>query len=148
MAEKPFWETKSLQQMSAAEWESLCDGCGYCCLVTLQDADTDEHHLTNMACTLLDIERCRCSDYSNRQFRIPECLKVEADAIESYEWLPDTCAYRRLYFSQTLPAWHPLITGDVETVHTAGASVKKFAQSEDDVHPDDWEAHIIPRNKS
>lgn len=138
-----FWESKPLQQMSDAEWESLCDGCGKCCLNKLEDEDTGELHFTDVACRLLNLETCRCSDYGNRQSQVPDCVQLTADHLDQYHWLPDTCAYRLLSQGQPLPTWHPLLSGDQASVHRAGISAKGRAISEQFVAEDQLEEHIV-----
>ena len=140
---KPFYETKSLAEMSAAEWESLCDGCGKCCVVQLQDDETDEIWRTNVGCKLLDLGTVRCSDYANRHRKVPTCVKLSPDNIAGLHWMPDTCAYRLLAEDKPLPDWHPLKTGDPDSVIAAGISVKGTLISENDVDEDDLEDHII-----
>jgi len=140
---KPFWQTKSLQEMNDEEWESLCDGCARCCLIKLENEETSELFFTNVSCHLLDIAACRCGDYANRKFLVPECLRLRTMTEAEYQWLPQTCAYRRLSEGKALPDWHPLITGSTESVATAGIKVNGFALSEDNVHPDQLEDHII-----
>lgn len=117
-----FWEEKTLNQMNDAEWESLCDGCGKCCLIKLEDEDSGEIVFTNMACKLLDLNSCQCSDYANRVKYVPDCIKVTQQNISQYEWLPKSCAYRRLDEGKKLPNWHPLITGDSLSVKRSGFS--------------------------
>jgi len=131
-----FWETLALNQMSQAQWELLCDGCGLCCLVKVEDEDSGEVFNTTVCCSLLDIEICRCRDYENRLFKAPMCIQLTLDNLPEMNWLPETCAYKRLYAGQSLPDWHPLITGNENSVHEAGVSVKWFAQSEEYVHPE------------
>ncbi len=122
--EEPFWRAKSLDAMSPAEWESLCDGCARCCLVKLEDEDSGAIHHTDVGCTLLDGAACRCRDYDNRQGRVPDCLRLTPEAVRSLSWLPPTCAYRLLADGRDLYWWHPLVSGDPGTVHTAGISVR------------------------
>jgi uncharacterized cysteine cluster protein YcgN (CxxCxxCC family) len=120
----PFWKTKTLAEMTSAEWESLCDGCGRCCLHKLRDDDTGEISWTNVACRLLDASICRCTDYANRQSHIPDCVRLTPEAVAEIDWLPPSCAYRRVHARQDLAWWHPLVSGDPQTVHTAGVSVR------------------------
>jgi uncharacterized cysteine cluster protein YcgN (CxxCxxCC family) len=131
-----FWKRKSLSEMTAAEWESLCDGCGLCCMLKVQDEDTGDVFYTDVACRLFDIETCRCTDYANRAKQVADCLVLTPDEKDAYEWLPDSCAYRRLANGQELPGWHPLITGRPESVHEAGISMQGKAISENEA--DEW----------
>jgi uncharacterized cysteine cluster protein YcgN (CxxCxxCC family) len=136
MAE-PFWKGKSLQALTTKEWEALCDGCGRCCLQKLKHPTTGKVSYTWVACYLLDVQTCRCSDYDLRHILVPDCLKLKPDNIAKLRWLPKTCAYRRIAEGKALPPWHPLLTGNSDSVHTAGMSVRRRAISEEHVHPDD-----------
>jgi uncharacterized cysteine cluster protein YcgN (CxxCxxCC family) len=135
-----FWEKKTLDEMISSEWESLCDGCGKCCLHKLEDEDTGEVVVCNVACRLLDLETCQCQDYSNRKRLVPDCLVLTQDKIKEFHWLPVTCAYRLLADGKALPAWHPLISGSLASVHEAGISVRGRVISEDEA--DDLHMHI------
>ena len=120
----PFWETKTLAEMTRAEWESLCDGCGRCCLVVLEDADEPgAYYETNTACRLLDRKTRRCTDYKNRTKRVPDCVRLTAAKASSLDWLPSTCAYRRLANGEGLADWHPLVSGDSDSVVRAGIAI-------------------------
>lgn len=138
MSKRPFWETKSLEQMTVQEWESLCDGCGLCCLVRFEDEDTGEIIPTRVHCKLFDPDQCRCSNYADRRRYVPDCIKLTPHNIEALEWMPMSCAYRRIYEGRGLANWHPLISGDPETVHAAGVSVRGETINEDTLEdPDD-----------
>lgn len=128
--------------MTDQEWESLCDGCGRCCLQKLEDEDTGRVHLTVVACTLLDVHACRCRSYADRTRHVPECVRLRPDNLASLV-LPFTCAYRCLAEGRPLPAFHPLITGKKTTVHTAGASVRGWAVPGSEVREEDWEDYVI-----
>ncbi|MBK5968842.1 MULTISPECIES: YcgN family cysteine cluster protein [Thiorhodovibrio] len=119
----PFWEAIPLKAMARAQWESLCDGCAKCCLNKFEDEDTGEIHYSNVACFLLDHQSGRCQDYPNRSTRVPDCVTLTLETLESPGWLPQSCAYRRLAEGQPLPSWHPLITGDADSVINSGNSV-------------------------
>ncbi|MDE1173852.1 MAG: YcgN family cysteine cluster protein [Parvibaculaceae bacterium] len=120
----PFWKTKTLAEMTAPEWESLCDGCGKCCLVKLEDEDTGALAFTEIACHLLDCQSCQCKDYENRSQIVPDCVKLTPESLDEIDWLPDSCAYRLVADGDDLPNWHPLVSGERDSVHRAGASVQ------------------------
>ena len=138
-----FWRVKALQDLTPEEWEALCDGCGRCCLNKLEDEDTAELYFTNVACHLLDLTSCRCRDYSRRVELVPDCLALTSGQPEMFEQLPDTCAYRLRAEGQPLPEWHPLVSGDPESVHIAGISVRGKVVSEEYIHPDQLPEHMI-----
>ena len=135
-----FWE-KPLERLNRTEWEALCDGCGKCCLHKVEDEDTGEVYMTNVACKLLDLKTGRCSDYRHRRAHVPDCLRLTPRLAGQVEWLPDSCAYRLRAQGKPLPDWHYLICGDREEVHRVGASVKGKAISETVAGP--LEHHII-----
>ena len=135
-----FWETTPLHRMTDAEWESLCDGCGRCCLHKLRD-DRDDLSFTNVACRLLDTTTCRCRDYAARRDTVPDCVSLTVAALDDIDWLPPSCAYRRVAEGRGLAWWHPLVSGRPETVHEAGVSVKGRAISEGAAGP--LEHHIV-----
>ncbi|RYY34878.1 MAG: YcgN family cysteine cluster protein [Sphingomonadales bacterium] len=138
-----FWEEKPLGKMSRPEWESLCDGCGKCCIHKLEDEETGEIHPTNVACRLLDRRMGQCKDYRRRHAYVPECVRLTPAKLDQLDWLPSTCAYKLLRDGQPLPDWHYLVSGDREAVHRAGQSVRGWTVSEDDVG--DMENHIVDR---
>ena len=148
-APPPFWKTKSLAEMTREEWESLCDGCGRCCLNKLEDEDTGRFLYTRAACRLLDLQTCRCSDYENRQARVPDCVALTPENVGTLGWLPPTCAYRLLEEGQNLEWWHPLVSGRPETVAEAGIAVKGEAYSEEGIAVDDLVDHLwqLPKAK-
>lgn len=135
-----FW-LLPLDQLNRAEWEALCDGCGQCCLHKLEDADTGEIMHTNVACRLLDTATARCKDYRHRRAYVPDCLRLTLHNIEQAHWLPDSCAYRLRASGHPLPAWHPLMSGDPNSVIAAGISVAGRVVSEDEAGP--LEHHIM-----
>ena len=142
MTDLPFWKTKSLQEMTTEEWESLCDGCGKCCLFKIEDIDTGELYFTNVVCRLLDMKTCQCTAYRERRILVPDCVDLyQHGDIQSLNFMPSTCAYRLLSKGKDLPLWHPLVTGDKNSVRTAGHSVqgRVFVEGEDLVLED----HIV-----
>jgi uncharacterized cysteine cluster protein YcgN (CxxCxxCC family) len=138
-----YWEHKTLEQMSEAEWEALCDGCGKCCLHKLIDDDTDELYHTNIACRLLDTDSVRCRDYHNRHSQVPDCLEFTVANVAEQTWLPKSCAYRTLHEGRKLQKWHPLISGRHETVHQFKRSIRGRCVSENEIDPDHWDEHLI-----
>ncbi|GAA6195290.1 MULTISPECIES: YcgN family cysteine cluster protein [Pseudophaeobacter] len=139
-----FWETTPLELLNQQEWEALCDGCGKCCLNKLEDEDSGEIALTRVACRLLDDNSCQCAHYENRHQFIPECIVLRPDNLDSHAyWMPQTCAYRLLWEGKPLPQWHPLLTGDPNSPHAAGVTVRGWTVSEFDTPEEDWEDHII-----
>ena len=140
---KRFWERVAMEDMTPPEWEALCDGCGKCCLVKLEDADTGEVAYTNVACRLFDDATCRCSQYAIRKTLVPSCVVMTPETVaRAAYWLPDTCGYKRLHEGRPLPDWHPLLTGDPESVHAAGISARDRTVPEYEVDEDDLEDFI------
>lgn len=136
-AATPFWE-RPLSELTRSQWEKLCDGCGRCCLVKLEDEDTGAIHHTSIACKLLDQESCLCGDYRNRREHVPDCIRLTLTKLQDIPWLPPTCAYVLRNEGKPLPPWHPLISGDPDTVHDAGVSVRgKVEASEEEVEDED-----------
>ncbi|USD39312.1 YcgN family cysteine cluster protein [Ferrimonas sp. SCSIO 43195] len=133
--QQPFWH-KPLQDMTEKEWESLCDGCGKCCLNKLIDDDTEEVYFTNVACKLLNDKTCDCQKYERRFEWVPDCYKVTPENVATIEWLPPSCSYRRLQEGRGLPSWHPLLTGSKSEMHKQGMSVRRKVLSELHVGPD------------
>lgn len=139
----PFWKRKTFEEMTRAEWESLCDGCARCCLYKLEDEDTGEIFYTNVVCRLLDTYRCRCSAYDERARLMPTCLVLNADLVRQLRWMPSTCAYRLISEGKDLFDWHPLLSGSPESVHQAGISVRWRTLAEKDVDMESLEDYIV-----
>lgn len=137
MIKVPFWKRKTLDEMTRAEWESLCDGCAKCCLVKLEDEDTLEISYTEVACKLLDCTSGQCTNYKNRQKHVSDCIKLTPELIDELHWMPPSCAYRLLSEGKDLPNWHPLVSGETESVVRAGMSVRGRAVSELEIDMDD-----------
>jgi uncharacterized cysteine cluster protein YcgN (CxxCxxCC family) len=141
-AARPFWEEKRLEEMTRAEWESLCDGCGKCCLILLEEPGLGRYHETDVHCRLFDPETRRCTDYENRSKRVPDCVRLSPDSLAALDWMPETCAYRRLAHGQGLPDWHPLLTGDPNSVEDAGVAVRDVV-SELTIEPEDLMSRVV-----
>lgn len=141
--ERPFWERKSLSEMSRSEWEALCDGCGRCCLHKLEDEETGQVFYTDVACRLLDLDVCRCAHYPERLRHVPDCVVLSPDNLDDLHWMPRTCAYRRLAEGRGLAWWHPLVSGDARTVVSAGISIRGRAVPEAHVDEEQIEEHVI-----
>ena len=120
----PDWLDKPLSELTATQWESLCDGCGKCCMAKLQDVETEKIYYTNIECTLFNNETCRCTDYNHRSQKIPDCISLSIERPNEFDWLPQTCAYRLRFNLKPLPSWHPLRSGDHNSVHEANVSVR------------------------
>ena len=140
---KPFWEAKSLEQMTMTEWEALCDGCALCCLHKFEDDETFEVYYTAVSCKMLDRETCRCRSYKNRFELIEDCIKIQPKNFNKMHMLPKSCAYRRLFEENKLEYWHYLLSGDREAVHEAGISARGRTIPEENVHPDDITSFIL-----
>ena len=143
MTERSFWRTKQLWQMTSEEWESLCDGCGKCCLLKVEFEDTGEIEPTSVACKLLDSDTCKCSDYANRFVHVPDCIDLAKADLGALPWLPTTCAYRLVGEGKPLHWWHPLVSGDPATVEKAGMSVRHKTISEEELGDESELIHYI-----
>lgn len=137
-----FWEHKALAELSTQEWEALCDGCAKCCLHKLEDEDSGEVYYTKVVCRYMD-EQCRCTEYQRRNSLVPSCVWLRPEDVAEFHWLPSTCAYRLIAEGKPLADWHPLVSGNPNSVHEVGVSIKGRALSEEFVHPDGFEEHII-----
>ena len=148
--EVPYWKRKPLEALNTAEWESLCDGCGRCCLVKLEDEESGKIHFTDVACKLFNPSTCRCTDYAHRGRRVHDCIKLTPDKVRTLGWLPPSCAYRLIAEGRDLAWWHPLVSGSQTTVHEAGVSVRgRVEVSEKEVQLVGYPDHIVawPGNK-
>ncbi|MEM6626943.1 MAG: YcgN family cysteine cluster protein [Pseudomonadota bacterium] len=145
-SDAPYWKTIPLERMDDAQWEDLCDGCGKCCLLKLEDEDTGDIAYTRLHCRLLDAETCRCSDYDNRKQHVPECVKLSPQNVSALKWMPKSCAYRVIADGGDLPEWHHLISGDRQAVHRVGASIMGRTVCEDTVLEDDQIDWIVDWN--
>lgn len=137
-----FWQHTTLDKMTPKQWESLCDGCGKCCVLKLEDVDTSEVYYTNVSCKLLDCKTARCRDYQNRNAHVPDCIQLSLENLPQLLWMPDTCAYRLLYEGKELPVWHPLISGDPASTSAANQSVAGKVFSETGISKDDLLNHL------
>ncbi|WP_199287800.1 YcgN family cysteine cluster protein [Kushneria phosphatilytica] len=138
-----FWERFPLEALDHAEWEALCDGCGQCCLLKLEDEESGDIATLSVACRLLDTDGCSCSDYANRFERVPGCTRITPERAAAFQWLPETCGYRRVHEGRSLPDWHPLISHDAMAVHRLGISVSGQVRSEEEVADAELEDYII-----
>lgn len=139
----PWWKTKTLEQLSISEWESLCDHCAKCCLLKLEDEDDGVVYYTDVACDLLEAGTCRCSDYTQREVLMPDCVKLRPDNLQALYWMPPSCAYRLLHEGQDLPSWHHLVSGSLDTVHQQEQSVRgKFIYTKQ-CKEDEWEDRVV-----
>lgn len=138
-----FWDEKTLEEMTREEWEALCDGCGRCCLLKLEDEDTGDIYVSDVRCRLLNGTTCRCNNYPERQKHVPDCIELTPSNVREISWMPGSCAYRRIAEGRGLAWWHPLVSGDPTTVVTAGVSVSGRTVPEGSVKPRDWEDHIV-----
>ncbi len=142
MQQQPFWKQKSLKELNEAEWESVCDRCGKCCVLKLEDVDTMEIYYTDVSCKLLDCDNCSCTDYANRKQLVPDCVTLTPDGLDALHWMPQSCAYRLLHEGKDLPDWHPLVTGEKESTHLSGNSVAGQITCELEVEDADMPDHI------
>ena len=143
--EIPFWRRKAMSEMTRTEWESLCDGCGRCCLNKLIEEETNDTLFTDVSCKLLDCQSCRCRDYSHRRAKVKECVQLTPRNVRRLKWLPPTCGYRLVSEGKDLPLWHHLVCGDRDAVHHERISQSGRMLAEGSVPEDDWEDHLIFR---
>jgi uncharacterized cysteine cluster protein YcgN (CxxCxxCC family) len=143
-AKPPCWKQKALDELNSVEWESLCDGCGRCCLVKLEDEDSGTVHFTDIACKLFNTTSCRCNDYARRLRKVHDCIRLTPAKVRELNWLPPSCAYRLVAEGRDLPWWHPLVSGTQTSVHEAGVSVRgRVRRMENEVDPGDYPRHIV-----
>lgn len=139
-----FWEEKPFAELGREEWESLCDGCARCCLIKLEDEEDGALYTTSLVCRYLNIDSCQCGCYRERSVLVPECLQVTPENADKLAWMPQSCAYRLLAEGRPLPEWHPLVSGERDSVHEAGISIRGFAISEQEVEDEAmWPEYII-----
>lgn len=143
MSSEPFWQRKKLAEMTPSEWESLCDGCALCCLQKLEDEDTGDVYYTDVHCRYMERSNCQCTVYQERQQKVPECVWLTPAQAEHFFWLPPTCSYRLLAENKPLPEWHPLITGDANSVHQANVSIRNKGIADDQIAESEWQDRII-----
>ena len=139
----PFWKTKKLEEMTPAEWESVCDGCAKCCLLKLEDEDTGDIAYTRLHCKLLDAQTCRCANYEDRKAHVPDCVILTPKSVNELKWMPQSCAYKVLHEGGDLPAWHHLVSGNKDDVHRQGQSIMGRTVSEETVLEEDQIDWII-----
>lgn len=143
MADQVFWQRKTLAEMSQTEWESLCDGCGKCCLQKLEDEDDGTVYYTKVVCQYMT-DDCRCSEYQDRHELVPNCVWLKPEDVDNFFWLPSTCAYRILAEGRDLPTWHPLVCGDPNIIHAVNISIKNMdTVSDADLPEEQWQDHIV-----
>jgi uncharacterized cysteine cluster protein YcgN (CxxCxxCC family) len=143
----PFWKIKPLSEMTRAEWESLCDGCAQCCIIKFEDEDTGRIYHTNVVCELLDIYHCACTRYAERSTLVPTCLTLNPELVKELSWMPPTCAYRLLAEGKDLPDWHPLVSGDKNSVHRSGNSVRAKVVSARDIDEEDLPDYVVDEDE-
>lgn len=142
-ANLPFWKTKNMAEMSRSEWESLCDGCGKCCCIRLEDEEDGRIYITDVACKLFNPNTCQCTDYANRSKKVPDCVTLTPGNVDQLHWMPQTCAYRLLANGQDLPDYHHLVSGSRDTIHEAGMSVQDAVTSEIFVTEEEQATRIV-----
>ena len=142
MSDLPYWQLP-LTQLNSEQWESLCDGCARCCQIKLEDEYSGARYITSIACELLDQEGCSCTDYPNRATRVPDCVVLDLTNVDDLDWMPGTCAYRLRSAGEPLAEWHPLVSGNADSVHDAGISVRGKVMSEAEVDEDAFEEYVI-----